>query len=43
MILIVRPKEVEDILDRLHSLGEKAFIIGEMGKTEKEQETIEFI
>jgi phosphoribosylformylglycinamidine cyclo-ligase len=43
MILIVRPKEVEDILDRLHSLGEKAFIIGEVGKTEREQETIEFI
>lgn len=42
MILIVRPKEVEDILDRLHSLGEKAFIIGEVGKTEREQETIEF-
>lgn len=43
MILIIRPKEVEDILDRLHSLGEKAFIIGEVGKTEREQETIEFI
>jgi phosphoribosylformylglycinamidine cyclo-ligase len=43
MILIVRPKEVEDILDRLHSLGEKTFIIGEVGKTEREQETIEFI
>jgi phosphoribosylformylglycinamidine cyclo-ligase len=43
MIFIVRPKEVEDILDRLHSLGEKAFIIGEVGKTEREQETIEFI
>lgn len=43
MILIVRPKEVEDILDRLHSLGEKAFSIGEVGKTEREQETIEFI
>jgi phosphoribosylformylglycinamidine cyclo-ligase len=43
MILIVRPKEVEDILGRLHSLGEKAFIIGEVGKTENEQETIEFV
>lgn len=43
MILIVRPKEIEDILGRLHSLGEKAFIIGEIGKAEKEQETIEFV
>lgn len=43
MILIVRSKEVEDILGRLRSLGEKAFIIGEVGKTEVEQEAIEFI
>jgi phosphoribosylformylglycinamidine cyclo-ligase len=43
MILIVRSKEVEDILDRLHTLGEKAFIIGEVEKTEEEQETIEFV
>jgi phosphoribosylformylglycinamidine cyclo-ligase len=42
MILIIRPKEVEDILPRLHSLGEKAFIIGEVGKREREQEAIEF-
>jgi len=43
MILIVRPKEVEDILDRLNSLGEKSYIIGEVEKTEREQETIAFI
>ena len=43
MILIVRLKEVEDILARLHSLGEKAFIIGEVGKTEREDETIEYV
>jgi phosphoribosylformylglycinamidine cyclo-ligase len=43
MILIVRSKEVDDILTRLRSLGEKAFIIGEVGKSEKEQETIEFV
>jgi phosphoribosylformylglycinamidine cyclo-ligase len=43
MILIVRSKEVEDILARLHTLGEKAFIIGEVGKTEREKETIEFV
>jgi phosphoribosylformylglycinamidine cyclo-ligase len=43
MTLIVRSKEVEDILTRLRSLGEKAFIIGEVGKSEREQETIEFV
>ncbi len=43
MILIVRSKEVDDILVRLRSLGEKAFIIGEVGKSEREQETIEFV
>ena len=43
MILVVRPKDVDDILARLHSLGEKAFVLGEVGKTEKEQETIEFV
>src|SRR4030043_170956 len=43
MILIVRSKEVEDLLARLHSLGEKAFIIGEVGRTERQDETIEFV
>ncbi len=43
LVLIVRPKEVEDLLARLHSLGEKAFIIGEVGKTKKQDETIEFV
>ena len=43
MILIVRPKEVEDLLARLHSLGEKAFIIGEVGRAERQNETIEFV
>ena len=43
MILIVRPKEIEDILARLHNMGEKAFVIGEIGKAEREGETIEFI
>ena len=43
MILIVRPKEVEDLLARLHSLGEKAFIIGEVGRAERQDETIEFV
>ena len=43
MIIIVRPKESEDVLKRLHSLGEKASVIGEIGKTEGEQEKIEFV
>jgi phosphoribosylformylglycinamidine cyclo-ligase len=43
MVLVVRPKEVEDILSRLNSLGEKAFVIGDIGKSEKEGETIEYV
>jgi len=43
MILIVRTKESEEVLDRVHSLGQKAFIIGEMEKAEREQEAIQFI
>jgi phosphoribosylformylglycinamidine cyclo-ligase len=43
MILSVRSKEVEDILARLQTLGEKAYMIGEVGKTEKEEGTIEFV
>ncbi len=43
MILIVRPKDVEDIMGRLRSLGEKAFLIGEIGKTDKDQKSIEFV
>jgi phosphoribosylformylglycinamidine cyclo-ligase len=42
MILIVRTKEADDILGRLHSTGEKAFAIGEIVKAEGEQEKIEF-
>ena len=43
MILAVRPKELEDVLGRLHSLGEKAFVIGDVLKTDKEQDVIEFV
>jgi len=42
MILIVRSKEVDDIIARVRSFGEKAFVIGEVGRAEREQETIEF-
>jgi phosphoribosylformylglycinamidine cyclo-ligase len=43
MVLIIRPKDQEDILGRLRSLGEKASVIGEIGKAEKDQEPIEFV
>ena len=43
MILSVRSKEVEDILARLQTLGEKAYMIGEVEKTEREEGTIEFV
>jgi phosphoribosylformylglycinamidine cyclo-ligase len=43
MILIVRTKETEEILGRLNSLGQKAFVIGEIEKAEREQESIAFV
>jgi phosphoribosylformylglycinamidine cyclo-ligase len=43
MIFIVKAKENEEILERLNSLGEKAFVIGEIVKAEKEEEPIEFV
>ncbi len=43
MILVVRLKDVDDILSRLNTMGEKAFVIGEIGKSEKEGETIEYL
>ncbi|HVP79919.1 MAG TPA: phosphoribosylformylglycinamidine cyclo-ligase [Thermodesulfobacteriota bacterium] len=43
MILVVRSKDIHEILTRLNSLGEKAFIIGEVGKTEREQEKIDLV
>ncbi len=43
MILVVKSKDVQEISARLHSLGEKAFIIGEVGKTDREQEKIELV
>lgn len=43
MVLIVKIKEAGEILERLNSMGEKAFLIGEVGKAEKEQEPIEYI
>jgi phosphoribosylformylglycinamidine cyclo-ligase len=42
MILIVKSREAEEILERLHSMGEKASLIGEIGKAEKGEDSIEF-
>lgn len=43
MILIVKPEETEDVLQRLRSLGEKAFLIGEIGRAEKDEDPIEYL
>jgi phosphoribosylformylglycinamidine cyclo-ligase len=42
MVLIVKNKEAQEILARLQSMGEKAFLIGEVGKAGKDQEPIEY-
>lgn len=42
MILIVKPKDLEDILGRLRSLGEKAFAIGEIERANKDQPRVVF-
>jgi phosphoribosylformylglycinamidine cyclo-ligase len=43
MILIVKAKENKEILERLNSLGEKSFNIGEIVKADKEEEPIELV
>jgi len=43
MILIVKHKEAEEILSRLHSMGEKAFLIGEIAKAEMDELSIEYL
>lgn len=43
MVLVIRTKETEDILGRLNSLGQKAFVMGEIEKADREQESIEFV
>jgi phosphoribosylformylglycinamidine cyclo-ligase len=43
MILIVKSKEAQEILARLHSMGEKAFLVGEVRKAEKKEEFIEYV
>ena len=43
MIFAIRPKQLDDVLGRLHSLGEKAFVVGEVLKAEQEQPVIEYV
>lgn len=43
MILIVKHKEAKEVLERLRSIGEKAFLVGEVGKAGKDQEPIEYL
>lgn len=43
MILIVKHKEADEILSRLHSMGEKAFLIGEIAKAEVDELSIEYL
>ncbi len=43
MILIVKNRESGEILERLHSMGEKAFLIGEVAKAEKGKPPIEYV
>ena len=42
MILIVKPRDLEDVLGRLRSLGEKAFAIGEIERANKDQPRVVF-
>jgi phosphoribosylformylglycinamidine cyclo-ligase len=43
MILIVKHREAGEILERLRSMGENAFLIGEIGKAEKDQQPIAYL
>ncbi|MBN2808965.1 MAG: phosphoribosylformylglycinamidine cyclo-ligase [Deltaproteobacteria bacterium] len=43
MALIVAVEDVEDILERLHGLGENGYLIGEIGMREPDAETIVFL
>ena len=43
MALIVSVEDVDSILERLHGLGEQAYVIGEIGKREAEDEPIIFL
>lgn len=43
MILIVKHGEAGEILERLRAMGEKAFLIGEIEKSDKDQEVIEYL
>jgi phosphoribosylformylglycinamidine cyclo-ligase len=42
MMIVVAEKECEEILDRLTSLGEKAYLIGSINKREENQDLVCF-
>ncbi|MCK5916737.1 MAG: phosphoribosylformylglycinamidine cyclo-ligase, partial [Deltaproteobacteria bacterium] len=42
MALIVPVEEVDDILERLHGLGEQGYLIGEIGKLTEGAESVVF-
>lgn len=43
MMLVASEKEVEDIVERLNMLGEKAYIIGSIEKADSERNTVSFL
>jgi len=43
MVLIVSEKEADDIVERLHVLGEKAYVIGSIEKAAGDQAPVSFL
>lgn len=41
MVLVVAEKDTEDMIDRLHGLGEQAWVIGEINSCEKGTESVD--
>jgi len=43
MVAVVAEKDTLDVMDRLEGMGEKAFVIGEVVKREKDEDTVTLI
>jgi len=43
MVLVVAEKDTEDMIDRLHGLGEQAWVIGEINSCNKETDPVELV
>ena len=43
MMIVVSEKDVEEVLERLKALGEKAYAIGVIDKKNKKQKSISFV